>query len=213
MTDPVRQAALQDVFEELIARGDRPDAVTLEDFTRRYPQFATEITDFAVEWVLQDELAADAGSGEAAQDAAGASAVPEAMRRFRERREELAARAESETPAVAADPFADLPPGELRRIAAHLELDKTLLAKLRDRKIVGESIPAELRDALAAQLEVPIPVVVAHLAGPPTIHLAASFKATGKPAAGAKETFAEAVRRSTLAEEEKNRWLDLAPGR
>lgn len=202
MTESVREIALQDVFQELLASGERPDAAALEAITRRYPQFAAEITDFAVEWVLQDELPAESpGEG----DETEATAVPAAMRRVRERLAELTEAGGLRAAAV--DPFAGLAPADLKRVGAHLGLDKTLVAKLRDRKIVAESIPGELCDLLAVQLEVPLPIVVAHLAGPATIHLAASFKATGKPAASTKETFAEAVRRSTLSDDDKSRWL------
>ncbi|MEM7349679.1 MAG: hypothetical protein AAF657_02660 [Acidobacteriota bacterium] len=206
MTESVRELALQDVFQELLASCERPDAVLLEDFTQRYPQFAAEITDFAVEWVLQDELPAE----DSASEAEATSAVPAAMQRFRARRETLAASG-SEAPELTADPFAERPPAELQRIASTLGLDKTLMAKLRDRKIVAETIPDGLRDDLATQLQVPIPVIADHLAGPATIHLAASFKATGKPAAGSKETFTEAVQRSTLSAAQKQRWLRSDP--
>lgn len=204
MTQPSPEFSLQDVLQELVAKVDRPDAATLEDFIRRFPHFSAEITDFAVEWILQDELATDGSDGRERPDR---SAVPEAMRRARARLDAIGPVDALDLRPPVADPFADRSPTDLRHIAADLGLDKTLIAKLRDRKIVAETIPSGLREALAARLEVPLPVVVAHLAAPASIHRSASFKSTGKPEAGPKETFAEAVRRSALPEADRNHWL------
>ncbi len=206
-TRPAREADLQDALQELISSGDQPDAEALEKIVARYPRYAAELTDFAVEWALQELLPETAGEDH------GGSAVPAAMDRFRARLAEL--EAGGGTPAsprvggaaAAAEPFADRSPAELKRLAATLGLDKTLVAKLRDRKIVAETVPAELREELATELEVPAAAVAAHLALPAVVHAGASFKAAGKPEAGAKETFSEAVRRSSLATREKARWL------
>ncbi len=186
--------SLQDVLQELVATVDRPDEVALEDFVGRYPQFAAELTDFAVEWVLQETLEATEPTGEPA-----ASAVPEAMRRFRD------TLAEHQAPA--ADPFADSSPADLARIAGALRLDKTILAKLRDRKIVAETVPDTLLEGLCGELAIQPQVMAAHLAAPARLHAGVSFKAAAPPRSGPKETFAEAVRRSTLAAEDKSRWL------
>ena len=188
---------LRDVLQELVTAVERPDGATLEEIVRRYPQFATELTDFAVEWVLQDSLPEE----EASEDAE--SAVPEAMRRFRAKLRELDG-ADS-VPAV--DPFAERPAAELARIATVLALDKTILAKLRDRKILGDTVPGALREGLARELAVPVQVVASHLAAPAAVHAGASFKAAVKPRPGPKETFEEAVRRSTLTAEGQAMWL------
>ena len=200
-------ADLQDAFQELLELGEEPDAEALERVVARHPEHAAELTDFAVEWALQELLPE-------ADDDGGPSAVPAAMERFKGRLAELD-RAGTEGRSTPEDPFADRAPAELAALASALGLDKTLVAKLRDRKIVAESVPAELRDGLATQLEVPAAAIVAHLDRPATVHAGASFKAAGKPAAGPKETFADAVRRSFLDDSDKTRWLaatEDAPG-
>ena len=204
---PLRPDGLQDALQELVESGERPDAEALERIVARHPRYAAELTDFAVEWALQALLP------EGSEEAGAESAVPAAMERFRARLAELDREPDRGTVPVAVDPFAERTPAELRRIASALGLDKTLVAKLRDRKIVAETVPAELRDGLAAELEVPIAAVVAHLARPAVVHAGASFKAAAKPEAGPKETFAEAVRRSFLGAPEKARWLDADPHR
>ncbi len=194
------EATLQDVFQELVSAAERPDAEALEEMVARYPRFASELTDFAVEWALQD-LLPDEGSADA-----GESAVPEAMRRFRRRLEELDSSVPGALSDPAVNPFADRAAAELGRIATALGIDKTIMAKLRDRKIVAETVPAALRDGLAAELEVSAPVLAAHLTAPAVVHAGASFKAKEPPRTGPKETFVEAVRRSSLAEAAKARW-------
>ncbi len=190
---------LQSALRELVESGDIPDAEALERIVARHPRHAAELTDFAVEWALQELLPERASSGE------GRSAVPAAMRRFRTRLAELDG--EPQTAPAAADAFADRSAAELAQVASALGLDKTLVAKLRDRKIVAETVPAELRQGLAAELGVSPAVIMAHLALPAAMHAGASFKATAKPEVGAKETFVEAVRRSFLSAHDKARWL------
>ncbi len=208
------EADLQDALQELVSSGDQPDATALEGIVARHPRHAAELTDFAVEWALQ-ELLPEAQPGDQ-----GESAVPAAMERFRARLAELDELTPSsgreftvETRATplalepASDPFAERTPAELKQVAATLGLDKTLLAKLRDRKVIAETVPDELHFGLAEQLEVPPAAIIAHLAQPAVVYAGASFKASGKPEVGPKETFAEAVRRSFLKASEKDRWL------
>ncbi len=200
---------LEDALHELISTGEQPDADALEEIVARHPRHAADLTDFAVEWALQELLP------EAPESAEAKSAVPAAMKLFQARVAELettalATVADGEAEAArktASDPFADRTPAELKRVAAALGLDKTLLAKLRDRKIVAETIPARLREGLAAAFEVPAAIIAAHLSRPAAVHAGLSFKAAGKPEAGPKETFAEAVRRSFLDADDKDRWL------
>ncbi len=196
------EAALQNALQELIESGEKPDADALEEIVARHPELAAELTDFAVEWALQD-LLPEADGDE------GRSAVPAAMRRFRDRLAELdrAASSDREPAQSFGDPFAGRSPAELKRIGAALSLDKTLVAKLRDRKIVAETVPGELRDGLAGELQVPPAALAAHLARPAVVYAGASFKAVGKPEAGPKESFAVAVRRSFLAAGDKTRWI------
>lgn len=198
---------LQDALQELIESGERPDAEALEDIVARHPQHATELTDFAVEWALQELLP------KATSSAADASAVPAAMQQFQARLAELDREAGTviETPPSVSDPFADRTPAELKRVASALGLDKTLVAKLRDRKIVAESVPAELSEGLANELEVPVTAILAHLSQPAAIHPGVSFKAAGKPEAGPKETFVVAVQRSFLDAQQKDRWQTSSP--
>lgn len=195
---------LDDVLQELVGRGERPDVSVLADLAKRYPDLAGELGDFAAEWYLQEALPAP----EAPSAAAEARSLEAALRKF----DGLLHGAVDE-PAAVADPFAGRQPAELRELAEVLGLDKTVLAKLRDRKIEVATIPEELTLSLSRELNVPWTAVLSHLSGPAMIPCGASFKTHGKPTAGAKETFAVAIERSQLEEVGKARWLALAAGR
>jgi len=206
---------LQEAFAELVEAAERPGGSVEETLgveIRRLPDFAGELGDFAAELLLQDALSPSGDQGGKARppesDIPGddEAVVGRALGRFRDR---LAAEVEAtDVP----NPFDERPPAELRRLGVALGLDKTLLVKLRDRKIEAESIPPAFVERLAAELGVDFPVVVAHLEAPPIVHRGASFKANGKLRPSRKEGFADAVRRSTLGAEEKARWLGEPEG-
>lgn len=207
---PDAEADLQDALHELVSSGEKPDAEALEALVARHPRHASDLTDFAVEWALQELLPEPTPKDDSP------SAVPAAMERFKAKLAEVEAPKTSnpseanEVPLAlepASDPFADRTPGELKQVATTLGLDKTLMAKLRDRKVVAETIPDELNFDLAQQLEVPPAAIIAHLSQPAVVYAGASFKAANKPEVGPKETFADAVRRSFMKPAEKDRWL------
>ena len=205
MSDAQHPAGLEDALQELLASAEAPQAEALEEILGRYPEYSAELTDFAVEWALQDLLPAPSGDGDGDGASVEASAIPAALERFRARLDEQGAARVAEAARVS--PFADRSPAELSRLATRLGLDKILVAKLRDRKIVAETVPEELRHGLANELGVASSVIAAHLAAPATIPQGANFKAQQAPEAGAKESFAEAVRRSSLTEDKKHHWL------
>lgn len=190
---------LDDVFQEFLLLADTPDASTLETMVAKYPQFAADLTDFAVEWAMQDLLP------ESAEPSApdSAKAVERAMERLHE---EMAKDGETR---VWPDPFQHRTPGDLKQIGRHLGIDKTLLAKLRDRRIEASTIPLSFTEQLAGELDVPVGAMLSHLQAPPVLTMGASFKARGKPEALGKESFAEAVERAQLSGEEKQRLTDL----
>ncbi len=217
MNDRQRQddPELQDVFQEFLLLADTPDAGTLETMVARYPQFSAQLTDFAVEWAMQDLLPGGAVGDsietldgfatepDASVDGGMSAAVTAAMDRLHAGLDEV--------PSAHRDPFKDRSPEDLHRLGRRLQLDKTLVAKLRDRRIEAETVPDSLRLGLAQELEVPLDAVVAHLQRPPVLSMGASFKAEGKPHAIGKESFGQAVERSRLEPEEKQSWLDALP--
>ncbi len=207
MSAPSPGSSLQDAFQELVARSDSLDAAALEATISRYPQFTAELTEFAVEWVLQDQLPDDGKTSEGVELSKGDSATPSVLARFRQH---LDARdANSGGGPAPLNPFTPLSPTGMRRVAAAVGIDKTLLAKLRDRRIVATTLPSSLNRDLASALQVPGAVLDAHLAAPACVPAGLSFKSANRPEVGSKETFADAVQRSSLDDEDKAGLLAL----
>ena len=191
-------ASLEDVFQEFLLAAESPDAAILESMVAKYPEHAADLTEFAVEWAMQDMLPDDPHTVEETQTVGAgiSSAVARAMDR-------LHAGLEAQDAQV--DPFRGRTAADLKALAAALGLDKTLVAKLRDRRIEAATVPRRLKAALAEHLQVTLEAVRRHLEGPPVLSMNASFKARGKPEAAGKESFAQAVERSLLSGDEKAR--------
>ncbi len=194
------ETELQAAFDDLVEAAERSAAAVEEalgEAVARHPHLAGDLGDFAAELLLQDALTASDAAGD------DEAVVSSALRRFQNRLDEV-----GEECAPIPNPFDERPAAELLRVGVALGLDKTLLVKLRDRKIEAETVPLAFVERLAGELGVAFPLVAAHLQAPPIVHRGMSFKAKEKPRPGLKEDFAEAVRRSTLDDEEKARWLD-----
>ena len=58
------EANLESVLLEFRVEAGTPRPGILEIYTRRYPQFARELTDYAVDWLLEEALAVEAPSDE-----------------------------------------------------------------------------------------------------------------------------------------------------
>ncbi|MEM8993800.1 MAG: hypothetical protein AAGF23_03295, partial [Acidobacteriota bacterium] len=138
------------------------------------------------DWALQME-SAEAESG----------SVERAMSKLRRRLE------------AREDPFGALDAEGLRGLAARLDLDTTLLAKLRHRRLTPESIPPALIDALAAELGAHRGALLAHFAAAPQVPMDVHFKAEEGPTPAAQETFLDALRRSAPDDvPARRRWLE-----
>lgn len=197
---------LQDAFDELLTLGEQPSAEILDQVVARYPEHAAALTDFAIEWLAQDLLPPGEDEELAAADDASSESVQRAMQRFRERLGQVDAAG-----GQLVDPFDGRTSEDLAKIGVDLDLDKSLMAKLRDRKIDGATVPPQLVERLALALVVSAAAVTAHLNAQARLHHQQDFKMVqqDKPEAGAKESFADAVRNSSLDDESKERWLAM----
>ena len=210
---------LREALYELSIAKHMPDAQVLDDVVRRYPQFAEELTDFAV------ELALDALRGEAAADAAEAAvdpsnvspAVSRAMSRFHNRlhasRQETGKvsveRALPSGPVI--NPFEGFGRQEYRNFVKRIGVTSVLVSKLRDRQIQPETIPESFKRRVADELDVPLDAVVAHFAAPsgPASASPQFFKADDKPSHDRRQSFEDAVRNSGLTDEQQQYLLSL----
>lgn len=205
---------LRDVLYELSLAKDVPDPELLDEFVRRYPEHALELTDFAVELAV-DSLRPDAA--EVPADTSRVSpAVSRAMSRFQNALHGLQARgaapqARSGIRAAAVEnPFAKYDRPGFRQLAEDLHANSLFTCKLRDREIKPSTMTDGFKRFLAAKLTVPPEVIAAHFSAPAAMIPQAQFhKSDRKPEAGRQQSFVEAVRSSNLTEEQQQFLLSL----
>ena len=203
------KANLESVLLEFRVEAGRPRSGVLEIYCRRYPQFARELTDYAVEWVLDEAIAI---TEPAEVDASASSpivskAISHLYDRIRERDagKELAARS---TGASARNPFQALSPQRKRAICTEIGLDMPLFAKFQNRLIEAGSVPRVFLGRFARELHETVEGFSNYLMLPAMTNPAGEYKAEGKPSVSAKkQSFDDAVRASSLDEKQKQELL------
>ena len=213
---------LEDALYILSIEKDVPDAAVLDKVIRVFPEYAEELTDFAIDIAL-DCLRSRSQENEAlsqpAQLGAVSPAVSRAMSRFQNRlhaaqtlpvsNQAKQALVTSRVNAEVKNPFLQLNRDQFRSLADRTGTNSTFVAKLRDRQIVASTIPPRFRSKLADEMEVPLELVIAHLEASPVAPQGQFYKAAGKPHTVAQQTFVEAVRGSGLSKGQQNALLEL----
>lgn len=200
----------RDVLYEFALAKDRPDADLLEEFIRRYPQFAEELTDFAVSVAL--EIYVDGLEPIVSLNQNVSPVVSRAMSRFHNRLFEVKREATEKGQArteLPLNPFSALDRVAIRKFARDLNASNLFVMKLRDRQIKGDTISKGFCRCVSEKLGVPVNILAAHFAAEPTVHSASRHKSEDKPSAQPKQTFEEAVRSSELTEGQQRYLLSL----
>jgi len=179
-----------------------PNPAILERYCVEYPQFAHELTDHAVQWLIGEAMAvAESSSSSVEHSSSGlvSRAISRLYDRIRER--DLSSSSTPVREQQSQGVFEGLGVGRMREIRDELGLDTPLISKLRNRLIDPETVPQAFLDRLAKSLQRTVEEIVVYLRLPPTVHAQASFKSEGKPMTSAKrESFDAAVRKSSLSE-------------
>ena len=203
--------SLQDALYALALAKPVTDAAVLDDLVCRYPKYATQLTDMAVELAL--EALADRDEEPMLEDVSRTSAaVGRAMSRFQNR---LYAVTKSRQPANAnltsenTNPFSSLARTELRGLGGRLGGNTVFAMKLRDRVIDLDTMTEGFRRHVADTMHAPLDVVIAHFAGRSEMTAHAHYKAEQKPEIGRKQSFEDAVRSSGLTPEQQAFLLSL----
>ena len=212
-TPPLREA-----LYALAMAGSTPNARVLDEVVRKYPQFADELTDLAVELVLDSLRGIPAAVEEEVVDPGKVSpAVSRAMSRFHNRLYELR-RATEATPtarvpasAPVVNPFEALSREEFRAFADRIGANTVLVHKLRDRQIEPETIPDSFMRRVSDELKIPVERLAAHFAVTGVSEGASRqfYKADDKPKHDQRQTFSDAVRNAGLTDEEQRHLLSL----
>ena len=211
MMTQMEKPTLDDVLNEFVAAYEEPTAEALNSWAARYPEFGKELVDFAAAWAEQLVLPpAPALSAEQEK-----RIVDRAMSHVQNvvfKREQSEA-TQAETRAITSLT------GEAKRagmtaqeFAKACGLDLALVTKLNRGQIKPCSIPARLVSHISSLLETPIEALNQYLAQPQQALAGRAFLARGKPQSAGQQSFADAVRGSSLSDAEKARWLDEAAG-
>ena len=184
-----------------------PDAELLDEVVRRFPEFADELTEFAIDLAL--DAAGEAEDAPVEGYGESTPAISKAISRFQNRLYSERKAASSQSVAEETNPFASMRRDELRGFAKNINANLPFVMKLRDRQIQANTISEGFRRRVSEELKVPIDVLVAHFAAQPEVHIRARFKSERKPEAGGKQTFETAVRTSALTPEQQEFLLNL----
>jgi hypothetical protein len=216
MITAATQTSLRDAMYAMSLAKAVPDADLLDDFARRYPQYADALTEFAIELAI-DSLMHRSDEEDVPADADAISAVvSRVMSQFEnqlyERRQARAATPPARAATASVEnPFAALDRQGFRALVSQLDVNSAFLSKLRDRTIEPISIPRAYCQHLAQEMDEDADAMAAHLYAPQESVAAGRqlYKAEGKPAATTRQSFEEAVRTSGLSEEQQRKLLSF----
>jgi hypothetical protein len=202
---------LDDVLHAFAMAKAVPDPGTLEEFTRKYPAYADELTEFAVDLLLDSAIEDEADETDAGESVS--PAVSRAISYFQNALYELEKKSAAPLQSVpqTKNPFADMDRARFRSVASGLRANNTFMIKLRDRIIEPDTVTARTGfcDKVAKETGEPMNLLIAHFKGPPVLARGQHFKSDEKPAISGRESFEDAVRNSGLSPEQQSYLLGL----
>lgn len=201
----IEPTSLSDAKYHLSLASPAPDAELLDELVRQFPEHADELTEFAIDLVLDATGEAEIGVNLALDEQS--SAVSKAISRFHNRLYIEKRAAESRQPAT--NPFASMGRDDLRAFATGINANLPFVMKLRDRQIRADTIPDGFTRLVSEKLNIPTHLIAAHFAGQQEVRPGSYFKAEVKPEVRAKQSFEEAVRTSALTAEQQDFLLNL----
>jgi hypothetical protein len=202
----VPKRTFEDALYTLSIEREMPDAALLDEVIRACPEFSEELTDFAIDLAI-DRCTNRMREEEAAPSVAElenvSPAVSRALSRFQNCLHSV------QTTAVSDSVIKTLHAVSQSHEAKNLDVNTVFLSKFRDRQVVPKSIPFAFQRRLAAEVDVPIELLIAHLSAPQGAPHGQLYKADKKPSNQPQQSFEEAVRGSGLDQEQQKALLEL----
>jgi len=188
------RASRSDVLHAFSAEAN-PNADTLARYLKRYPQFRESLIDLSIELFAApslDEIPADTVPSDNAK---------RAWSTFQSRL--CPTDPASAASRTAENPLSSLSDQRFRELADELNINRLFLSRFRDCSIQVTSIPQKFLLRLAEALAVTFEGLKHALEAPPTVASGQRYKASGKPSAGNKITFEDALTQSGLSEQQQ----------
>lgn len=193
MNDP------HDRDEVLLAFAVEPthDRDTVDRYLRTYPEFAREILSLSTELRLT-RVTALSSPAEVIQDVG----LEKAWQEFR------SCVPKRQRSVEAINPFVDIKGQAFATLARTMNVPRSILVALRDRLVIGATIPERILSRLSEALTVPLGALREYLAGPPMIAAGANFKSDGKPEFQGQVSFQELIQNTEMTEEQRRSLLE-----
>ncbi len=185
------QASKDDVLHAFSAESN-PNADTLVSYLKRYPQYREALIDLSIELFTApkfDKVVAEKVSSDKSK---------QAWSKF----QSLLSPTDpaSTAPLPMDNPLSNLSDERFRELASELNVNRLFLSRLRDCSIQVATIPQRFLSVVAQALTVSVEGLTSALEAPHVVASGLRHKASGKPGAGDKITFEEALTSSALSE-------------
>ena len=201
---------LDDVLNEFVTAFDHPTAQGLEEWVERYPQYRHELVEFAATWAEQLVFPPAQELGEDIEKSLIERTMSHVLN-VAYQREEKTSDAQDNKPIQNLTKEAQRTGMTVQEFAKSCVLDLLLVSKLNNRQIDPQTIPRSLIKHIAGLINKSFSVVADYVALPPLALANKSFLSRDKPADLGRQSFADAVRASSLSETEKAQWLEKDP--
>lgn len=198
---------LRDVLYAFSLAQEVPDADLLDQFTKLYPGYAAELTEFAIDMFLDAKRGTDEAC-QAIRKESVSPAVSRAMSAFQVALQESRGRQESVAnegffKVEVENPFTRLERNEFRALAKSINANTAFLCKLRDCLIDPQTISQGFLQFLGDKLAVSVVQLEAFFGGKSPSLAGQHFKAEVKPTVGDQQSFEDAVKTSGLTVEQQ----------
>lgn len=203
--------ALQEVLYEFSLATDRPSAAQLEEFVRRYPEYATELTDFAIELVIDFDRKTDVTFDVERVSPVVSRALSKYQNALHARMSKSVVdqTADASSKAACENPFASLDRQSFRTLAHELNVSLAFLCKVRDCLIDPATMTEGFRRYLAEKMGLAMDQLTNFVLGRGPKLATQFYKADQKPEAQPQQSFEAAVRNSGLTQEQRDFLLRL----
>lgn len=192
---------LEDILDALMLEEASPSYEALTRWSDRYPQYTDALAQFFAVWARQLECEEEPVVRD--DDPLARRAVSYALDLMH--RQDAVRRKPGGKGGLSLIEAAHSVGLSLEDVADRTDLDDSIIKKLDRRRIHGP-IPPLCLERLASTVDVPVQLLRTMVTGPPMRGARVRHKAKGKPAS-VTESFADAIRNSSLPEETKHFWL------